>query len=127
MRGGTLDDAERIIATTTGERVSVTMKPALTAKDWADKMFEATLAPTCEATVIVRDVDVFIGSADGACFRGADRHALAAIALYDQPYGFTREDVNFVHYLADLTHDETNRKGAQELADRIEALLPPEG
>jgi len=47
------------------------------------------------------------------------RHATAAILLHDQPFGFTREDVEYLragcmgHYNNDL-------------ANRIEALLPPE-
>ena len=47
------------------------------------------------------------------------RHALAALSLYKQPFGFTREDVE--HLRGGFhAHDFTS------LADRIEALLPPE-
>ena len=57
------------------------------------------------------------------------RAALAAFALHEQPFGFTREDVAAVRRAT-----EAARAGAPELdaellrglADRMEALLPPE-
>lgn len=50
-------------------------------------------------------------------------HGLAALALYNKPYGFTREDVQLLHNsIASMgRHNELGN-----LADRIEALLPPE-
>lgn len=67
-----------------------------------------------------------------------DRHALAALCLYGQPYGFTREDVGLARAMAtDLeesarVNDRPTGSSAKyavamhDLADRIEALLPPE-
>ena len=57
------------------------------------------------------------------------RHALAALCLHDQPFGFTREDVDLVSCEAMNSQDNGNPTEAgmfQSLADRIEALLPPE-
>ena len=57
------------------------------------------------------------------------RHAIAALALHGQPFGFTREDVTIL-----LSEAEQNELDGFEdvgvilrsLAARIEALLPPE-
>lgn len=62
------------------------------------------------------------------------RHALAALALYGQPFGFTRADVNL---LEDVARRDEGEYGPDEgdpgyptalrdLADRIAALLPSE-
>lgn len=67
-------------------------------------------------------------------------HQLAALCLYGQPFGFTREDVRALQFegndllawAGDAETDEErqrmNRHGFQLLnvADRIAALLPPE-
>jgi hypothetical protein len=55
-----------------------------------------------------------------------DPHAVAAIALHGQPFGFTSQHVAFLRWLADsvLRTDET-RHACRVLADRIQALLPP--
>jgi hypothetical protein len=66
-----------------------------------------------------------------------DRHGLAAIALYDQPFGFTQEDVRLLREtispLWDTGVTESHRQqraredaAYESLADRISALLPPE-
>ena len=76
----------------------------------------------------------------GAVLDAEDRHAAAALCLYGQPFGFTREDVEALQFEGnDLlawagdaeTDDERrrmNRHGFQLLnvASRIAALLPPE-
>jgi hypothetical protein len=63
-------------------------------------------------------------------FLDADCHALAALALHGQPFGFTREDVALLRDEAESewNGDEmpTGRR-LLALAARIEALLPPEG
>lgn len=58
-------------------------------------------------------------------------HASAAICLYGQPFGLTREDVELARTAAEapdqgyeLSDDESRR--LRSLAARIEALLPPE-
>lgn len=56
-------------------------------------------------------------------------HAAAALALYGQPFGFTREDVKMLRGIAFFLADHHYRPGgaaAANIADRIEALLPPE-
>lgn len=62
------------------------------------------------------------------------RHGIAAANLHGQPFGFTREDVECLrelakHYNDDADNYETTGPAAvwlSALADRIEALLPPD-
>ena len=58
-----------------------------------------------------------------------DRHAMAATCLHGQPFGFTREDVIALRAMQDRINFEALDRGipsVKDLADRIEALLPPE-
>lgn len=54
-------------------------------------------------------------------------HALAALALHGQPFGFTWEDVDLLHEIKFRNEAEADELGllAKSLADRIAALLPP--
>jgi len=54
------------------------------------------------------------------------RHALAALALHGQPFGFRREDVAEIRKWAKLDGDHPFSH-MDRIAARIEALLPPEG
>lgn len=57
------------------------------------------------------------------------RHALAALALQDQPFGFTREDVRVLRAIAEVIAPDYPADPDADLssiADRIAALLPPE-
>jgi hypothetical protein len=53
------------------------------------------------------------------------RAVLAALALADQPFGFTRDDVTAVRQAAATTPDGAAAAALGDLADRLEALLPP--
>lgn len=58
-------------------------------------------------------------------------HTVAALALHGQPFGFTREDVEFLRGMVDSdTNPDTAPVEANaaldSLATRIEALLPPD-
>jgi len=58
-------------------------------------------------------------------------HALAALALQGQPFGFTQEDVKWLRGYAEFRIGDdflldTERDHLTDLAARIEALLPPE-
>jgi hypothetical protein len=53
-------------------------------------------------------------------------HALAARCLHDQPFGFTRKDLEALEYRG-IGYDEGHDQAALDsLYARIEALLPPE-
>lgn len=60
-------------------------------------------------------------------------HGLAALALHGQPFGFSREDAAFLRDLVSGYesgdwgfHFEEEIAKANSMADRVEALLPPE-
>ena len=87
-----------------------------------------------------------VDHAEGTAFWSDDpksRHALAALALYGQPFGFTREDVHQLrervagcretaeaqrdHFYTDKARVvEGIAEALESLAARIEVLLPPE-
>jgi len=82
------------------------MKPALTAEEWAS----FPNWPLAE-----------LPSNDDLPLYYPSKHGIAAANLHGQPFGFTREDVRVLRQEAGYYHD-----GIADLADRIEALLPPE-
>jgi hypothetical protein len=53
------------------------------------------------------------------------RAALAAFALAEQPFGFTREDVVALRAAAETAEDAAIARSLRSLATRLEALLPP--
>lgn len=65
-------------------------------------------------------------------FSDEQRWGIAAMALRNQPFGFTREDVGALRTAAGIVEDEATENPERlastirSLADRIEALLPPE-
>ena len=88
------------------------MKPALTAEEWEFEMGK-------------RFFEILHANPEWA-------HKLAAVHLYNQSFGFTREDVIWVKDVAEwLDKDSLNPVACSggpfyDLAERIEALLPPE-
>lgn len=96
------------------------IRPALTPEEWARQV---STGPDGSVEIVV-DFGGLVGP-----HRVVDdpkaRHALAALSLHGQPFGFTREDVAMLRSLA-------SDAGLQaepvilHLAARIEALLPPE-
>ena len=105
------------------------MTPAMTAKEWAEPSY--TMADT-RLQVKRFDGDLGFRVFDKlGTFREKDRHALAALALYGQPFGFTREDVEVLRRVlrewTPLRESPIDLPvGLATLAARIEALLPPE-
>lgn len=100
------------------------IEPALTPEEWADeKMWNASPDPE------------MIGHGEEG---PKGLHRIAARALHGQPFGFTRDDVDRLRKAHPFTMtfpDGTEVAGVQldwvtaeqvaDLADRIEALLPP--
>jgi hypothetical protein len=123
------------------------IRPAMTAEEWSRARahgLEAEEYPTVR--FVLRDGCLDIETPADFEASPRDRHALAALALYGQPFGFTRGDVTLLHNVAhgldvngepthgilevlmaltDQEEDET-RSALLDLAARIEALLPPE-
>ena len=88
------------------------IEPALTAEEWERVLQEPwmPLNPNVEDEIL------------------SDPHGMAAMALYGQPFGFTREDVDELIVAADLCDDASHPETARHIltiARRIEALLPP--
>jgi hypothetical protein len=55
------------------------------------------------------------------------RPVLAAFALVDQPFGFTRADVDVLKRAAEDTGDEAQTSALRSLSERLQSLLPPVG
>lgn len=105
------------------------IKPALTAEEWASREYRSG-----EST----DVRFFeyegreLMCIDAGCdyddytavLEPEHRHAVAALALYGQPFGFTREDAELLRDLEDAPDDQ--RLAVSAVRAKIEALLPPE-
>lgn len=53
------------------------------------------------------------------------RAVLAAFALTEQPFGFTREDVEALRAAAEADHSAGIAEPLRHLAARLQALLPP--
>jgi hypothetical protein len=53
------------------------------------------------------------------------RAALTALALLEQPFGFTPADIRAVTDAAEHTEDQTAAAALRDLGQRIQALLPP--
>jgi hypothetical protein len=115
-----------------------TIAPALTAEEWEEEVYidAPGVCIDVQADILTIEphemgTDVDTGEAmwrfDPA--RRIDperRHALAAFALYRQPFGFAREDVEAIRTAArywGLHLESADRLEA--IAQRIEALLPP--
>lgn len=125
--------------------MSEPIKPALTPEEWpslAKKFYRREV--DCRSITIARpDWGVFmlqerpkpLGEPGYDYYRIAavspeECHALAALALYGQPFGFTREDVVLVRVVAEEWSGDMSISGytarLNSIAKRIEALLPPE-
>lgn len=98
--------------------MSETIEPALTPEEWA-KMLRAGGPARYDSVFEFASPEVF--------------HYLAALALHGQSFGFTHADVDLLRRsCADkevnacaFVMDPEGTDALQELADRIEALLPP--
>lgn len=106
--------------------------PALTPEEWAgpqphirrlDLLIFEDPAPEGGDCVICEDHGPDAESGR-AVILPEDRHALAALALHGQPFGFTWGHVDALReVIADATG--ANLGPLHDLADRIAALLPP--
>jgi len=129
------------------------MKPALTVEEWRDrdkqvKRGRMLVGFAHDPGLETKDCDERCGeSLHGGVYHGYIKivegdpqttpyhvmvsrgtfHALAALCLLDQPFGFTREDVDGLRIMMRREGPRIHLYGSvATLADRIEALLPPE-
>jgi len=113
------------------------VRPALTAEEWAVR---EKVSANGRNYVTEQDYTrggsapmVYVGDKyeSGECIPEL-RHALAALALHGQPFGFTREDVNELLLYAQgwdrgsLEEQDEIKAHLRSVAARIAALLPPE-
>ena len=110
------------------------MKDALTAEEWAGYLErgDTVCREEGQITAGLRGAagDPVIGVASdpheyGAILPGLC-HAIAALCLHDQPFGFTREMLDCMTEFNDDRQTSERREIAEQGFDRIEALLPPE-
>lgn len=111
--------------------MSDTIEPALTAEEWADN----TSARSDWFVTPYHDTPFMSWfESNHGSYLEVSQHALAALALHEQPFGFTREDVALLLSLAHGNPPEFGRSYLEDgedaqlrsLAARIAALLPPE-
>lgn len=109
----------------------MSVKPAMTTAEWAGERDLGGYVDVADGVI-----DVGPGYGESAESRDSRMHALAALLLHEQPFGFTREDVGLLRKYADLVAERGEAIGidlsatikhTNDLADRIEALLPPDG
>lgn len=116
------------------------LEPALTPEEWRDGYYESEALSLRRRNRSMNgegrfDLMVREWPLGGALGDPRDLPALAAFALHQQTFGFTRKDVAILRFAAqaelsvagDPEVRKENRESLNEIADRIEALLPPEG
>ena len=101
-----------------------TIQPALTEAEWDAKgvdRIDLWASVSDEILVTRTPGDRSTLAAD------ADRHALAALALYGQPFGFDRSDLWYLRQLQDegIVRMGEMRDWLTGFATRVAALLPP--
>lgn len=110
--------------------------PALTAEEWAKMSYNRKEFGADIALNPAGGLTIGAGCYDYSRVEdGPERHALAALALHGQSFGFTREDTEFLRrteelllWFVDAGNQHTTAAVAtcRSLLARIESLLPPE-
>lgn len=112
-----------------------TPTPVLTPEEWAEGEFESHYGVAVTslqvdhkgrlfATSSMPDSEDFVVVILNEYTNPSALHKTAALCLYQQPFGFTQEDVTYLRGIASdpfLPHDGV----ADSLAQRIKNLLPP--
>ena len=93
------------------------MKPALTREEWEHWEDSVNYSMYDQA---------HDDAVENLCANWGNPQQIAAKCLHGQPFGFTREDLRLLRYAARSWHPLEGRSHWVTLADRIEALLPPE-
>ena len=112
------------------------IEPALSPEEWAERYVYVANEGAAQADAESVVTDPATGAHESCFFSGRARHALAALALHGQPFGFDRLHVASLRQLAEHARKIAAPVGpqhalwdsifaAEEAADRIEALLPP--
>ena len=105
------------------------IRPALTAEEWGHEKTGVVRPPEAPLRVFVAHE---LGDSGAFWQKPATEHQAAALCLHGQPFGFTWIHVRILRSSADLVeeigggHYHTEAGELRNIADRIEALLPPE-
>jgi hypothetical protein len=112
------------------------VKPALTEREWSTLGFRRVVdeenndlqAAKIEDGNVYREHDENVDEWQ----RLEHPHAMAALCLYGQSFGFTREDIELLNEVSEsansvypLELDEAQTEHLRSLINRIAALLPP--
>ena len=95
------------------------IEPALTPEEWANLAVD--YGPDSDMRKEGDDIVVTYDSRMACVY--LEPYQTAALCLHEQPFGFTRADVEQLKTWTGLTDGPTQ---LFDLADRIAALLPPE-
>lgn len=110
------------------------LPPALTSDEWAIVLDGGQVTAPCSDgeesdfwVNIGTDVDempiVEVSSGSSPVMaNGPQRHILAALCLYNQPYGFARDDL----VMLETIYEDRGDAWLLSIMNRIKALLPPE-
>jgi hypothetical protein len=106
------------------------IKPALTSEEWEHFEFATGERPGDTLFGYINpDTRALHLGWNGDGMKPVKNSApLAALALYGQPFGFTREDVTKLRAVLEslIGYPSHEWDTIESVADRIEALLPPE-
>ncbi len=114
------------------------MKNALSPKEWKEKKYDHSFGggfsinANWGVQVEYNDCGQYSDSNQRVDIpREEGMHALAAFSLHNQPFGFTREDVELIRAVAyesliEMLPLKSRAAVLDSLADRLSALLPPE-
>lgn len=121
--------------------MSEEIKPALTAEEWEKKHYQRDGVWIVNSGGGGGALALGFDGKEGVGIGDEDAHAAAALALHGQPFGFTWADVDGLRLAAAYWHAKAETAeyepvqdrrawllmgdGYDNLADRIEALLPP--
>lgn len=102
--------------------MSETVKPALTVEEWENRAAyrEGSEISVFDNGQMLIDNGENVGGGREFC------HAIAALALYGQPFGFTRADVELLRRFAGRFWAFGGQAELENLTERIDALLPQE-
>lgn len=112
--------------------------PALTAEEWANREIAVRGKTSPKLPIAIDDEgEMTVGP---AWVEADERHAIAALALYGQPFGFTHDERRALRFAvtgwagdawgglegaARLAAQEAHRRTLVSVGDKVEALLPP--
>ena len=108
----------------------MTLKAALTKEEWAAKETPGNgdwqdKRDGAVARLEYDPTNLYVWVESGFRVALGSHHAVAALCLHEQPFGFTRADVEALRLIVLRYSNVPDHPLLASLASRIEALLPP--